>query len=310
MNLLGRNKRPSIHVTSHPNVDGYFSKKSTYSMLSTPTVLVTEEIWTTLERLNKMYNKQISRWKKLKKKVIICYPLFISSSFVLSARLPFVHFRGKDLQNSYLFRMYCNGFIVGYRYFFYDCLAFMTTSHAIKTQIELFLGSMVQSLEIEPNEATEDIDLFGEYCFDLGQKAAADYFKARFSLKDRKLDNEATFRSILRSNKGDEYLDKLVKVSVEYIKGDGKKEAKRTAVLFTFLQDNRDITLDYPNDKNVAFYNGKVIKLLWQQLGLSVKEDSYIKMVQKYYTSADNGYKVDVDDVKRFEDLLVENNLL
>ena len=60
MNLSKRHKRPTGYVSLYPNVDGYFLKKCTYSFCSQPSVLVTKEIWETLEELNKMYYSQTS----------------------------------------------------------------------------------------------------------------------------------------------------------------------------------------------------------------------------------------------------------
>lgn len=68
------------------------------------------------------------------------YALSVSYSFFfyLFQKSPFVHLKNENLENSYLFRMYCNGFNAGYRYFFYDKTTFMTSPSAIKIKKKLF----------------------------------------------------------------------------------------------------------------------------------------------------------------------------
>lgn len=315
MNLSKRHKRPTGYVALYPNVDGYFLKKCTYMFGSHSSALVTNEIWETLEKLNEMYYSQTSPFKRRLKNMFLRYPLSILSSFTFSLQKPFVHLKNKDLGNSYLFRMYCNGFNAGYRYFFYDKTTFMTSPSAIKAQKTAFLkSSRVRALDFVPNTCTTDIDTFAEYCYDLGQKAAGDYCEARWPLKDVKLDEGATFTQILRldthSARDQKYLKDYIETCLIYVKGNGKRCAKRAAVFFSFLQKNKNIKLVYPGDVNIALCDRKVLLKLWNEVKPEANEDSFVTQVQRYYSDKDNGYNIKQQDKEQLENLLVSKNLI
>lgn len=314
MNLSKRHKRPTGYVSLYPNVDGYFLKKCTYSFCSQPSVFVTKEIWETLEELNKMYYSQTSSLKRRWKNMTMRYPFPILSSFIFSKKSPFVHLKNENLENSYLFRMYCNGFNAGYRYFFYDKTTFMTSPSAIKNQKEAFLkSSRVRALDFEPNSCTTDIKIFSEYCYDLGQKAAGDYCEARWPLKDVKLEEKASFTQLLRldadSSKDEKYLKEYIETCLSYVKGNGRSAAKRAAVFFSFLQKNGNVKMYYPGDISAALYDRKVLLKLWNELQLTVKADSFVTEVHRYYSDKDNGYNVKAKDAEQLEYLLVSKKL-
>lgn len=86
MNLSKRHKRPTGYIALFPNVDGYLLKKCTYSFCSQPSVLVTREIWETLDKLNKMYYSQTCSFKRRLKNMFMRYPFPILSSFTFSKK--------------------------------------------------------------------------------------------------------------------------------------------------------------------------------------------------------------------------------
>lgn len=315
MNLSKRHKRPTGYIALYPNVDGYFLKKCTYNFYSQPSVLVTKGIWETLEDLNKMYYNQTCSFKRRLKNMFMRFPFPILSSFTFSKKLPFVHLKNKGLENSHLFRMYCNGFNAGYRYFFYDKTTFMTSPTAIKNQKEAFLkSSRVRALDFIPNSCTTDIDTFSEYCYDLGQKAAGEYCEARWPLKDVKLDEEASLTQLLRldaeSSKDEKYLKEYVETCLSYVKGNGRSAAKRTAVFFSFLQKNGNIKMCYPGDISAALYDRKVLLKLWNEVQPKVKEDSFVTEVHRYYSEKNNDYNVKAKDAEQFKQLLVSKKMM
>lgn len=314
MDLSKRHKRPTGYIALYPNVDGYFLKECTYNVCSHPSVLVTKEIWEKLEKLNEMYYSQTNSFKRRLKNFCMRYPFSILSSFTFSKKRPFVHLKNKNLENSYLFRMYCNGFNAGYRYFFYDKTAFMTSPSAIKSQKTAFLkSSRVRTLDFAPNSYTSDIDVFSEYCYDLGQKAAGDYFEARWPLKDVKLEDNTSFTQLLRldkySTKDDKYLKEYVETCLSYVKGNGDCVAKRAVVFFSFLQKNENIKMCYPGDISAALYDKKVLVKLWKEVQPKGILDSFLSEVRRYFNDRNEKYKVNREDTEQLEKLLISKNL-
>lgn len=65
----------------------------------------------------------------------------------------------------------------------------------------------------------------------------------------------------------------------------------------------------YPGDISAALYDRKVLLKLWNELQLTVKADSLVTEVHRYYSDKDNGYNVKAKDAEQLEYLLVSKKL-
>lgn len=303
MNLSKRQKRPSGYVSVFTNVDTYYGHICTFHKRRKVTVLATNSVWRKLQSLFELYQVNVPWYKR---KMMTGFMRFSLNS------------KEESLERSYLFRMYCNGFNVAYKYFFFDNISFMTSEAAIKGQIKAYLCSArVQSLDFEPDEESHTIREFAEYCFDLGQKAAADYALAKFLQMEKKFNKVDSLEGFLKldttSDRPDDYLPKYAKVGLDFIKSEERNRPKRTAVFISFLNENADIKVRVPEDKNTAVYNTEIISLIWQEahkdgvdVGDAMAKESFVKSVQRYLRGS---RKISEQDLQQFDKLLVESNL-
>lgn len=303
MNLSKRQKRPSGYVSVFTNVDTYYGHVCNFHKRRKVTVLATKAVWKKLQDLFELYKVNIP-----------CYKRKLIAGFMRLSLNP----KEENLERSYLFRMYCNGFNVAYKYFFFDNTSFMTTEGAIRGQIKAYLCSArVQALDFEPDEESHTIKEFAEYCFDLGQKAAAEYALAKFLLMEKKFNKVDSLEGFLKldstSNRPDDYPQKYAKLGLDFIKCEERNRSKRTAVFISFLNENADIKVRVPEDKNTAEYNTKIISLIWKEahktgveVGDAKAKESFVKPVQRYLRGA---RKITEKDMQLFDKLLVEHNL-
>lgn len=76
-----------------------------------------------------------------------------------------------------------------------------------------------------------------------------------------------------------------------------------------FYKKNGNVKMYYPGDISAALYDRKVLLKLWNELQLTVKADSFVTEVHRYYSDKDNGYNVKAKDAEQLEYLLVSKKL-
>lgn len=308
INLASRNKRPSGYVSIFTNVDTYYNHVCTFKR-SKITVLATKKTWKKLQEVFSIYEKQVKPYKR--------------HLMALAMRGFLATPKETSLENSYLFRVFCNGFNAAYRYFFYDNVCFMTSENAIENQIRAFRNSArIQALDFERYKDSYFISDFASYCFDLGQMAAAEYALAKFKLLDQKFRKADSLKDFLKldsdSDKDDTYIQKFVEVGLDYIKSEKNTRPKRAAAFLYHLNLNDDIKVRVAEDKNTAEYNKEIISLLWQEVhaedvpvgDLNAKE-SFVKSIQRYLRiNKGNPRKIKEEDLQQFEKQLAKHGLL
>lgn len=94
INLASRRKRPKGYVST--NVDTYYSHVCTFKNKKV-TVVTTKETWEKLQELFEMYKKQVKKYKRY----------FVAWAIRDSV---FAKYKEISLENSFLFRSFCNGF--------------------------------------------------------------------------------------------------------------------------------------------------------------------------------------------------------
>ena len=306
--LASRRKRPKGYVSIFTNVDTYYSHVCTFKNKKV-TVVTTKETWEKLQELFEMYTKQVKKYKRH----------FVAWAIRDSV---FAKYKETSLENSYLFRVFCNGFNAAYKYFFFDNICQMTSENAIKNQIKAYRNSArVPSLDFEPNEDSCSVSEFADYCFDLGQMTAAYYALAKFNLLEQKFKKVNNLHDFLKldsnSEKSDDYIEKFVDVGLRYIKSEKGTRAKRAAAFIYHLNLKDDIKVRFPEDKNTKAYNYEIISFLWQEVhaedvsegDLKAKE-SFVKAVQRYLRTNDGKtLKIKIEDLQQFEKQLIESGL-
>lgn len=303
MDLSKRRKRPSGYVTVFTNVDTYYGHVCNFNKRRKVTVLATKSVWRKLQGLFELYQVNVPWYKR---KMMVGFMRFS------------LNLKEESLERSYLFRIYCNGFNVAYRYFFFDNISFMTSEAAIKGQIKAYLcSSRVQSLDFEPDEEAHTIKEFAEYCFDLGQKAAAQYSLAKFLQMEEKFHKVDSLEGFLKldstSDRPDDYPQEYAKIGLEFIKYKERERPKRAAVFISFLNENADIKVRVPEDKNTAVYNTEIISLIWKEahkdgveVGDAKAKESFVKSVQRYLRGS---RKILENDLQQFDEQLIECGL-
>ena len=307
LNLSKRRRRPDKLVSIYTNVDTYYSHVCTFKK-DKVTVVMTNKTWQKLKKIFAMYKKQISK----------------SDRWRYAAKLRFsFNVKENSLENSALFRIFCNGFREAYKYFFYDIICFMTSVNAIENQIKAYRNSnRIQSLDFELDEETNSVQDFVGYCFDLGQMAAAEYALAKFKFREQAFVKVDDLRNFLKldsdSLKENDYIQKYIDVGLEFIKKDDKYRPKWTAAFIYFLNENSDIKTRVAEDKGTAVYNTEIMSLMWKEVhadgtevGDSKAKESFVKAVQRYLRRDDgNPRKIKDEDLQIFANQLKNNGLL
>lgn len=299
MNLVKRRKKPEGYVSIFTNVKGYFGHTCAFRKKHPISVVTKKATWKKLQDLFGMYKKQVSLYQRRKA------VLFLRQSFSLEE---------ETLEDSYLFRIFCNGFNVAYKYFSYDKICFMVGKTAIENQIDIYLkSSRVTALEYEPDEFSCDLEDFRSYCYDLGQKEAANYFLARFLWSQKSFKQVDTLKDFFildeESGRSESYIDDVLKVGLEYINRNSRAAAKRAAIFIIFLDENSDLKVRIAADKNTAQYNSKITNLIWKELINKGEGDSFIKTVPRYLSGMNKKYKIKKKDMDEFDNILKANNL-
>lgn len=298
-NLSKRHKRPSGYVSIFTNVEGYFGRSCTFKKKHPISVVTKKSTWKKLQNLFEMYKKQVSSFQR--------------KWAVLSLRQSF-SWEEKSLEESFLFRLFCNGFNTAYKYFSFDNICFMTGKTAIENQIGIYIkSSRVTALEYEPDEYSCDLEDFRSYCYDLGQKEAANYFLAKYLLEERSFKQVDCLKDFFILDKDSEravsYIDDVVRIGLEYVNSKSRAAAKRAAILIMFLDANSDLKVRVAADKKTAQYNSKIINLIWNELIDKGEGNSFIKTVPRYLTGENKKYKIKEKDIDEFDKILNDNNL-
>ena len=303
MNLLDLHSQRA-YPNLHSKIDGFLNICCTFKTFRRIHVVVSGNALKELCKLHLLYISNIScikRWM---------YTRLLRNAFVWK-------FTEKNMRNSYILYMYCNGFSEAYRYFFLENSKSMTSEHQIQKQIEIYINSnRMNYTYVKPDESTKAIYKFGMYCFYLGQRTAMDYAYAIFMNPSQCVNGHYSLREYLKCNENSKLtsqnLSDIVVNGLKYINSNNKYIAKRVATFVQYIIKNEDIlytdVFDYK--KEIKRLRKTLIKfivpLIDQPIG---KTTPFVKHVCKYFNPYEDKRKICKQDEKELEKYLRDTNV-
>lgn len=219
----------------------------------------------------------------------------------------------KSLEESRILWVYCNGFAVAYRYFFYDKTCFMTSKSAVEDQVQAYLNSSrVPALLFKPDKATKNIDTFISYAFDLGQKAAAEYAIDVMIHSNKKYSNAKNLSDYLcvssKTDTSEKYVENYIANSLRYIQKNEKNIAKRIASVIKDIQTNSFISInDNSINKNDRLVTEHLIILFTSSLDEKYHQKSLSEGIRKYL-NPNESRNISSCDIKELKSYLESSN--